>query len=246
MYDADKGDENDEKAWIQKEQNVHRSRLYKEGFPLQYQSDIIDTSQMEQLLLLKRNDIHSIECFEAIFDGFIKYASNFSILIYGVVEATIYYYQINLFISKNIFKFLYEPQFDYYINCLLEPHNDGKLILKNLRQTDIRTSYKALCDGSMTKGFSLYEHTLYTCDWCRCGLRGFNYIYQCSVKHTDRHDICINCVYTVIRLSTELQMYLAALLKDILIDNCIEVIVDFVIGKVVCIPTVKLYFIYKY
>eukprot|EP01084_Bolivina_argentea_P105827 189519_1 len=143
---------------------------------------------------------------------------------------------MGIFVAKNIFDFLYAKQFHYKVNCLMNPHNDGRLCMVNLRQSDIRTYYKGVIDGA-DMGIAVFDEDSidYSCDWCRSGLRGWHFVYQCSVTYCDRHDFCLNCVYTVIKLGTELQEWLQTILDNELNIDCVNLIVDYVIGRVICV-----------
>merc|ERR1719295_2271009 len=63
----------------------------------------------------------------------------------------------------------------------------------------------------------------------------FEFCYHCSADFNDRCYICAHCVYSFIRQSEEL----IQLLTDVLVDehsvtnDCLELIVAFVVGKVV-------------
>ena len=65
----------------------------------------------------------------------------------------------------------------------------------------------------------------YSCDWCRAGLRGWHFLYQCSCEnYCDRHDLCLHCVYFVIKLGNELKEWLETLLDDQVNDDCVDII----------------------
>ena len=62
----------------------------------------------------------------------------------------------------------------------------------------------------------------------------FEYIDHCSAKMQDRHDVCLNCIYAMIKQSEEFLAFLLKILRDDnydFNDHCIEVIVSFVVGE---------------
>merc|ERR1712154_310653 len=48
------------------------------------------------------------------------------------------------------------------------------------------------------------------CDLCSVSLDQFEFIYHCSANINDRCDICLHCVYSIIRQSGELKQLLTA------------------------------------
>merc|ERR1712176_853232 len=113
----------------------------------QYEIDMIDPSEMHKLLLIKRNDQQSIDVFNTLYDIYGKQALMHCVEIFGFEESLMYWESMGMFVTKNIFDFLYDAEFEYKVNCLLEPHNDGRLVMVNLRQSDIRTYYQGSTDG---------------------------------------------------------------------------------------------------
>ena len=63
----------------------------------------------------------------------------------------------------------------------------------------------------------------------------FKFMYHCSAKIEDHHHICLNCMYSIIKQSEELSGLLTEILSgECDINNdCIEVIVKFVVGECV-------------
>merc|ERR1712083_339634 len=85
----------------------------------------------------------------------------------------------------------------------------------------------------LSVGQSLHDRIDYGCDWCRCGIKEWEMVFQCAdAEYTDRHDYCKRCVGTVVILNQELNQLLLSLLRGDLIDDCVTLITEFVIGRV--------------
>ena len=68
-------------------------------------------------------------------------------------------------------------------------------------------------------------------------IKSWDFVFQCvDAKYTDRHDYCISCVHSVIKLNGQLTELLNEILAKEMIEDCIGVIVDYVIGRVVFTP----------
>eukprot|EP01083_Nonionella_stella_P136689 416057_1 len=229
------GDSQQKHAWTEKECIIDKSRIYREGLELQYEIDMIDPSEMHKLLLIRKNDEKIVDVFNTMCDVFGEPSLQFCVEQYGLEESLMYCESMSIFVAKNIFDFLYTADFEYKVNCLVDPHNDGRLKMVNLRQSDIRTYYQGRLDGK-DMGLAVFDDDDidYQCDFCRTGLRGWHYVYHCSVDYVDRHDLCLNCVYTIIKLGTELEKWLLIILEDELNLDCVNTIVDYVIGRAFC------------
>eukprot|EP01084_Bolivina_argentea_P306341 529362_1 len=224
-------------SWIPMHEVIHSSRIYHKGTDLQYEIDLIDSDKMETNLLIKRNDIESKNIFNVLINIYDEYSFNWCIEQYGDENGLCHWEAVSLFITKNIFDFLFAADFNYKINCLLDGDSHSVLRLNNLRQSDIRTKLELQKNksGNVEVDMDEFDELSYRCDCCRTGLRDWHFVYQCSTKPLDRHDFCLDCVNTVVSLNHELKSYLDEILDENVNNDCIQVIVSYVIGKVVCL-----------
>eukprot|EP01084_Bolivina_argentea_P105826 189518_1 len=128
-YNENMGEPQQKHAWIEKECIIDKSRIYREGLDLQYEIDMIDPSEMHKLLLIQRNDEESIDVFDCLYDFYTSQTLTHCVEMFGFGESLIYWESMGIFVAKNIFDFLYAKQFHYKVNCLMNPHNDGRLCM---------------------------------------------------------------------------------------------------------------------
>ena len=212
-------------------ETVHVSRIYRKGTEMQYEIDLIPTNKMKQNLLIRRHDTESQIIFKTLVNVYYFQSFAFCLDQYGDEEAVSYYEGLAVFVAKYIFDCLYEPQFYYKVDCLLDGDRHSVLHLRNLRQSHIAT--KLEMKVAMTA--EQYDRICYQCDCCGTGIRDYDFVYQCSADPLNRHDFCLNCVNTVIVLNGELRTYLDEVLNDNLNNDCIQMIISYVIGNVVCL-----------
>ena len=113
---------------------------------------------------------------------------------------------------------------------------DGVLQLANLRQKDIRQDYEMMREGvdNVCIEMDSFDRIQYNCDHCRDLLTEWNFVYCCYAKDWDqRHDVCLLCVSGIIKLNRKLGELLVNILKDNLDCDCIQTIVNYVIGRVI-------------
>ena len=221
--------------WIESSEIVDISRIYHKGSNIQYEIDLIDPDSMFTNLLIKRNDIGSKRIFNALVHFYNRESFIYCYEHYGNEKLLYHFEAMSIFVSKNVFDFLFEPEFHYKVDCLLNGDHHHMLKFKNLRQADIRTKFELQQQriGKVEVDVDEFNELSYQCDCCRTGIRDWNFVYQCSVSPLDRHDVCLNCVNTVIQLNKELRRYLDEILNDDLNDDVIQVLVSFVIGNVI-------------
>ena len=236
-YDTEKnGDRMERDSYNWSTTNVHISRLYHDGTEPQNEIDLVNYSVINQCLLLRTEDEMAVITFDAIRDALhdVLYLETF--VMYEFLEGFQHWRGINDFVSYEIFQFLFAPQFKFAVDCLIDGDAHHALEMRNMRQSDIRTKYQLMKFGEGNVHFapSMHDRMEYACDWCRCAIKEWDMVFQCTeAKCTDRHDFCKRCVGTVVMQNTGLMMLLWALLKDDLIEDCVEMIVSFVIGRVI-------------
>ena len=159
---------------------------------------------------------------------------------------------IGRFIALEVMNYLYEcNEFEWKINsCILDDTHGALKCNECLRAYFIKRNIEEGAIKTEKKRGSDMDGRYQICDVCSVTVDQFEYIYHCSAKMEDRHDICLNCIYSMIKQNNQLN----GLLIDILTGNgdenrdeddgkyhygynvnkdCIDVIVSFVVGKVV-------------
>ena len=140
------------------------------------------------------------------------------------------------FVSKHVMAFLYRPHFAWKMDACFVNHTHGALrsslclraYLISRRLSEERQGKGKASTGDIDDRFQV-------CDVCSVSLDQFEFIYHCSADINDRCDICLHCVYSIIRQSGELKQLLTGVLADghYVNQDCVEMIVAFVVGKVV-------------
>eukprot|EP01083_Nonionella_stella_P096196 270339_1 len=235
-YDTNQAQDNGKK-FTETYEVIHISRIYHKGTDIQYEIDLIDSENIVTNLLIQRSDSASKEVFHALVDVYNTGSLRWCLEAYGDEKALCHWEAVSCFIAKNVYDFLYEAEYRYKVDCLLDGDRHCGLELRNLRQSDIRTKLELQRDkiGKVEVEMDEFDELSYRCDCCRTGLRDWHFVYQCSIGPLDRHDFCLNCVNTVITLNTELRSYLDDILNKKLNNDCIQVIVSYVFGRVVCL-----------
>ena len=146
-----------------------------------------------------------------------------------------HYKGMTLFLTKHIFDMLYQKQYQYSVSCFIDGDHEW-IHFENVRQFDAEKIYArikylklAKCDIDTIAS----RNGAYSCDWCSIDMRDWNFMYPCKAHYADQHYYCLNCTNTVITLNKELKKLLNQLLENELIDDCVQSIVDYVVGKVV-------------
>eukprot|EP01084_Bolivina_argentea_P079861 144756_1 len=228
-----------DRADTQQHEIVGRTRVFRDSTPQQYEIDLFDDTDMKKQMLIQRDDAESISVFESILDAYGFHCFMHCVETVGFRAALIYYESMATFLTKNIFECLFEtmPHFELKVKCLVEPHKDGKLTMQNLRQMAMAKYYKSMQDGveKILPGTIEHAGDGYQCDWCYRSLNRFDFAFQCEANCMERHDLCVHCVYNVIKLGQELESWLTPILCDELDGDCINLIVDYVVGRPVCI-----------
>eukprot|EP01084_Bolivina_argentea_P279657 478114_1 len=130
---------------------------------------------------------------------------------------TYYMETLSNFLVKNICDFMFEIEYEYNIDCMMGKSH-GKLKYENVQKYYLGQN----------------EWINANCDCCGYSLNEWNYAYFCNGINEIciRHQICIDCISTVIDIWENLEPLLFELLKNQLNNDCIEAIVDYVVGRV--------------
>eukprot|EP01083_Nonionella_stella_P075999 206883_1 len=201
---------------------------------------------MDKILLLKLNDNSATEermnAYKSLVDVYTKYAMFWKAL--HSEKRNFYVFDVKVvsiakFVAVNVMQYLYEiKDYEWKIdNCVINDKDGALKCLECLRAYFIRRNIEeGAVKNEMLRGRDM-DGRFQICDVCSVSVDQFEYIYHCSARMEDRHDICLTCVYSMIKQSGELSELLVSILsKDNSWDvncDCVQLIVSFVVGKVV-------------
>ena len=208
------------------------SRLYGDGIRL---SQVIDISnnenEMDRMLLLGDNDHLMMETFDALKCSLFEYAKK-NESVYPDEQYEFKY--MARFVSKNVCDFIMENKdaCKWKIGCLRES-TDGNMKLNAVRSDIINARILGL--KANIDGMSKYDidNVVGFCDICMLEISGFDWRYNCDEHITNRHDVCMQCAYNVVKQHIQLKDLLFPLLEKELNNDCIQEIAAFVVGSVV-------------
>ena len=137
-------------------------------------------------------------------------------------------------VAFNVVEFLWSKKGDrgYKIRCCLmnddkTEHFDDSLTLYPMRQFD-------LLHASELDGY--YGDSWWYCDICFCRQGNYGWMYRCQKNKKYKyngHDICLLCVYDMIKRYNQLNGLLQDLLSDDLTNDCTQLAVTYTVGDVV-------------
>eukprot|EP01084_Bolivina_argentea_P041665 76904_1 len=120
----------------------------------------------------------------------------------------------------------------YKIRCMyenLEPHYETNLKLWIDRKLHIGKAGEK-------KDVKKAQHSIHVCDMCLCYDGIYCWIFKCREKKESAyygHDLCVTCIYSMIKKYNQLHSLLIDLLIKELTADCIQCIAVFVAGNVV-------------
>jgi hypothetical protein len=131
--------------------------------------------------------------------------------------------------SSPVSKFV-EPDYEYRINCLIT-NCDCKLEMRSLMLHKMLLSKDP--EIAFNSTFSIQDIS-FACDICKVYIHEFDLIYYCSGHNSDgiSHDICIECVYELVRKHQQVKQLIEPLLVTHLNVHCIQILVQFIVGTV--------------
>ena len=138
--------------------------------------------------------------------------------------------------AVNILSFIYtdnesedinkDIQHKYQINCFLGPSCCQRLYVDTVRSY----IYSAYIEGIQNRQkMADPQDTIYCCDLCKVECSEYDYMYHCVSQMCSRHDICIVCISSYIHHRDKLFKVLKPMLKEELIEDCITLIMSFVL-----------------
>ena len=192
--------------------------------------DLTSITQMEKVLLIgdrmdaDNDDVMVLySCLNGIF------YSEYTLKYMQLIENGIHQRSTAKCVALNVIDFLFEKQSQYKIKCPLDHHVHFDDTLRLTPQREYAVG-RALC----LKEESYYYE--YYCDQCLCVQGNYYWMYRCQwekdIKYNG-HDICLNCVYDVIKKCKQLKELLDDMLAKELTDDCIQTIVVYTAGNVV-------------
>jgi len=121
-------------------ETVHLSRLYKLSIDNQYVTRVHSPCTMEHIAFIKRDDVLAKDIWTALEEHYFDEAITWCYDMYDEEEVLVHHKAVSYFVSKNIFDFLFEPHWDYRVNCFINDR-DGCLSMMNIRQSTIRKNF---------------------------------------------------------------------------------------------------------
>eukprot|EP01083_Nonionella_stella_P172508 592223_1 len=132
-------------------------------------------------------------------------------------------------VALNVMNMLWIKDKGYKMKCLLfgDDHSDDRIELMSQREYAI---------GSAMRWRNKHYYYVYYCDVCLCVQGDYYWMYRCRKSKDTKyngHDLCLKCVYHVIKQNKQLIELLNCLLMDHLTTDCIQTIVFYTAGHVV-------------
>eukprot|EP01084_Bolivina_argentea_P063726 116290_1 len=164
---------------------------------------------------------------------YVNYAQSDSV----IVDSKFEYYYIGKLLGKNIMAFLVDCNDfeDCNVVCLTN-YNDGFMKCVSYRSDLINDQINAIRSKYIENKNSDIDNIVTNCIICSVQISEYDWRYTCQQtgsKDSRSHIYCLYCIYNVINHSKQLLELLYDLLQSDLIVDCIQKIVDFVVGKVV-------------
>ena len=133
-YDEEKkGDRFDIASYAEAQSDVHISRLYPESTEVQHEIDFVDYTEINQRLLLQREDAVAVGTWNALTDAVHEYLFLETFIMYGFVEGYSHWKGVKEFVVNEIFQFLFAPHFNFAVDCLIDGDEHRKLEMSRLK-----------------------------------------------------------------------------------------------------------------
>eukprot|EP01083_Nonionella_stella_P109506 319389_1 len=215
---------------------IHSSRVY--SAPIYLDTITIDLSnriEVDQNLLILNHidDRNTIAVFSVLNDIYAKYALDYHVSEYETVRECNAVY-IGKVVAKNTIDFLFKP---YYkvpkISCLVrEP--DGWIVIEPYTQHTLRRYIDSVKSGANDVNDVNLQDLYAYCDICSVEISRYDWAASCNIDvvHND-HIMCLTCVNNVLEQKEQLYQLLNELMNGYLYNDCIEQVVEFVVGRVV-------------
>eukprot|EP01084_Bolivina_argentea_P153579 267791_1 len=211
------------------ETECEQSRIFSQCPNIRFTIYLTNNSDCIRYLLLKRNDEQSMNIYNAIKEGL----SDNSAIVFECIsmyrfDILIHLEPITDFISYNIIGYLCEPSFNHSIHCLFDVKHNKTLKFVN----EMQYLYELAIEmGGMS--MDTLENLNCSCDLCRTEISEWSFMFCDQTCITEAHQYCMNCILSTILLNKELKYVLHQALEDELNVDCIDEIVNYLIGSVV-------------
>ena len=209
---------------------VHTDRVYAEPIYLGFIIDLTDPSNIDQNVLLRngRNDNETLHLFQSLNESFKSYKHDDV----DISEQSEYF--MARFVSKNVMDFLFVPYYkEPMIGCLVKDA-DGWMRISPYIHHSLERHQRGIENESEDVMQCAVQELWSYCDICSVEINRYDWIATCCIHDMiDSHVVCLSCVNNKIEQSEQLKALLNQLLRQCLYDDCIETLVEFVVGKVV-------------
>ena len=221
---------------------IHESRVYSAPIYLGFVIDLTDRIDVDKNLLLHcgQDDDDVVNIFRILSEIYTEYASyidhdtnddnnnnNEALRECDMIS-------MGRFVSKNVIDFLFLPYYrEPKIGCLVN-ESDGWISTKSyIHHCLNRHQLGIINNTSDVMSANLQELWSY-CDICSIEVNRFDWVSSCNLLNVpNTHVICLNCVNNKIQQKEQLYYLLKELLNSYLYDDCIDQLVQFVVGRVV-------------
>ena len=136
-------------------------------------------------------------------------------------------------VAFGVVNFLWIKDKGYKIRCCINKndrsaHFDDILRLKSTRKYQI----------ARVREFAKYDSldSVWYCDICLCRQGDYGWMYRCQWNREHKyngHDICVMCIYNMIKSYNQLHGFLQDLLSDKIPVDCVQTVVIYTVGDVV-------------
>eukprot|EP01083_Nonionella_stella_P007016 20308_1 len=218
---------------------VHNSRVYAAPIYLGFVIDLTDPMDVDKNMLLrhKMNDGEILCLYGALKDIYKEYALHMNVDSVRPhsseplrdCDATF----IGRFVAKHVMDFLYVPYFKEPKTGCLVREEDGWISMYSYIHHCLNRHQKGIANNTVDVKMANLQELWSYCDICSVEISRYDWITSCNVEIYNSHVMCLFCVNNKIEQKEQLYHLLKQLLKHKLYDDCIEQLVEFVVGRVV-------------
>eukprot|EP01084_Bolivina_argentea_P110766 197715_1 len=209
--------------------DVHSSQVFRPPVRSQHLINITNRNRAEMELILGTNDETKFAFYVALKNTlFNTYVDEMN-----TIEKSFHQFEyMCIFVATNIYRFVYCVDYNYRIDCMLD---SGHLFHDNAWLDNVKRNFGLQMKDKHS--YNVRECDLsrsvmgYSCDICRIEINWYDFVFSC--RGDDDHAFCMSCIHSILMQYNEIKPFIYELLKDILDDNCVEVIVAFCVGKIV-------------
>eukprot|EP01084_Bolivina_argentea_P199848 341860_1 len=215
---------------------IHNNRVYAAPIYLGFVIDLTDGINVDKNMLLRNkinddNDIVSV--FITMNDIYKEYALELCIEHQSEPLRECDAVFIGRFISKHVIDFLYKPYYkEPKIGCLVQD-SDGWISIKPYVHHCLNRHRQGIENNTSDVMAANLQDLWSYCDICSIEISRYDWITSCNVEIHNSHVMCLYCVNNKIEQTEQLFELLNQLLKQYMYNDCIQQLVEFVVGRVV-------------